>query len=310
MKLAVAVIALSGTQYATAFKKSGQHLKKNVLRNGMQVVSGEDREIEEFRSDLDRRLGDIDRMHPDHDESVDEINNKYSNLKQMIQKQMVNDVMRNIHPLTMGGQPWNMTVGMPPLRGSYNSIQLSTELEQLGLKKSSDGKEILPKSHYCKYRAPSEVDNDRYSCCVGENTECYTTAGCFCDESCYTKYGDCCTDHFLTCYQHLKLCLIKVDNSGATSTEATKEGRVTPKTVENYEKAQTELPATLDGWANRGADLGRKASPRPEHLEPNACCLQVPYHTGEENGAGQTRKCCSGVLTYNFCPAATEEEGF
>lgn len=303
----VAVIALSGTQYAAAVKKNGQRLKKNMLRNGMRVVSGEEEEIEAFRNDLDRRLHDIDRMHPDHDETVDQINNKYSNLKQMIQRQMVNDVMRNIHPLTMEGLPWNSTIGMPPLRGSYNSIQLSTELEQLGLKKSSDGKEILPKSHYCKYRNPSEVDNDRYSCCVGENTECYTTAGCFCDESCYTKYGDCCTDHFLTCYQHLKLCLIKVDSSsGGTVTEST-PGRVTPKQVTNYEKAQTQLPPTLGDANFLRSGQGRPSNPRPEHLEPNACCLQVPYHTGEENGSGQTRKCCNGVLTYNFCPSSEEE---
>jgi hypothetical protein len=220
---------------------------------------------------------------------------------------MVKDVLGAIHPLTIDGRPWNSSLGVPPLRGSYASIALNSDLEQLGLKKAGDtGAEILPHSHYCKYRTPTEVDGDRYSCCIGENTECYTTAGCFCDESCYTKYGDCCTDHFLTCYEHLKLCLIKVDTTGASTDDAATAGKVSPNRKSDYMESQMSED---DG----GMIQGRSAlldgdTPSPAHVEPNACCLQVPFHTNEQNENGQTRTCCKGVLTYSVCHDEEQEE--
>jgi len=287
-------------------------LKKNRLASGLSVVSGENEEIERFRNKLDKKLSDIERKHPEPLESLDgaanKISEKYSSLKLMIQKQMVKDVLGGIHPLTIDGRPWNSSLGVPPLRGSYASIALNSDLEQLGLKKAGDngGAEILPHSHYCKYRTPTEVDGDRYSCCIGENTECYTTAGCFCDESCYTKYGDCCTDHFLTCYEHLKLCLIKVDTTGASSEDAAASGKVGSKRKSDYMNSQ--LMEEDAGMIQGRSALLDGDSPSPAHVEPNACCLQVPFHTNEQNEQGQTRTCCKGVLTYSVCHEEEQEE--
>jgi hypothetical protein len=49
-------------------------------------------------------------------------------------------------------------------------------------------------------------------------------------------------------------------------------------------------------------------TPSPAHVEPNACCLQVPFHTNEQNENGQTRTCCKGVLTYSVCHDEEQEE--
>ena len=62
----------------------------------------------------------------------------------------------------------------------------------------------LPKEHYCQFRAEEQ-------CCDREDQNCYTVAGCFCDEACFTTYGDCCQDHFVSCYDKLGLCLEDVD---------------------------------------------------------------------------------------------------
>jgi hypothetical protein len=58
----------------------------------------------------------------------------------------------------------------------------------------------------------------------------------------------------------------------------------------------------------RAAVLGDSDTPSPAHVEPNACCLQVPFHTNEQNDNGQTRTCCKGVLTYNVCDDGEEQE--
>jgi len=145
------------------------------------------------------------------------------------------------------------------------------------------------------------------SCCIGENTECYTIAGCFCDESCYTKYGDCCTDHFLTCYENLKLCLIKIaEESNAQS--AANIHVVTKEQAGHYETVQmSEEDAEEIGFQQRSASFYTETS-NPEHLTPNACCLQVPYNDNEENGQGDKKTCCKGVLTFDSCHEEQNEE--
>lgn len=208
----------------------------------------------------------------------------------------------------MDGRPWNQTMKSPPLRGSYDSITLTSDLEQLGLKKSADGKEILPKSHYCKYRTPSEIDGDKYSCCVGENTECYTAAGCFCDESCYTKYGDCCTDHFLTCYEHLKLCLIRVDTANNDAETSASNHKVSQGQRDNYVKAQDQGADLIQGRSATFGGPDGPSGPKPQHIEPNACCLQAPFNTNEQNDVGDFKNCCRGVLTFDVCTDENEEE--
>lgn len=286
----------------------------NRMHNGLDVISGGVEEIEELRHNLDSEVNKIQNSNRNRQSlnlanAGDKISQKYSSLKLMIQQQMVKDVIRAIHPLTMDGRPWNMTMKSPPLRGSYDSVTLTSDLEQLGLKKSSDGKEILPKSHYCKYRTPSEIDGDKYSCCVGENTECYTAAGCFCDESCYTKYGDCCTDHFLTCYEHLKLCLIRVDTANNDAETSASQNKVSQGQREKYAKVQDDPLGGLDIAARSGLlDPNAPQGPKPQHVEPNACCLQAPYNTNEQNDFGNFKNCCRGVLTFDICKDESEEE--
>jgi len=297
-KITLATLALS----ASAKKKSG--LRMHRQQNGLDVISGEESEIENLRRNLDREVNTIQNSKNTNvnlNNAGDKIKSKYSSLKLMIQQQMVKDVIRAIHPLTMDGMPWNKTMHTPPLRGSYDSITLTSDLEQLGLKKSSDGKEILPKSHYCKYRTPSEVDGDKYSCCVGENTECYTSAGCFCDESCYTKYGDCCTDHFLTCYEHLKLCLIRVDTANNDAETAASQNKVSQGQREKYVKAQDSGADLIQGRSATFGGPDGPQGPKPQHIEPNACCLQAPFNTNEQNEVGDFKNCCRGVLTYDVC---------
>lgn len=288
-------------------------LKKNRMANGLNVVSGEADELARFKNKLDKKLEQIERSNVptprDLHDAADKISGKYASLKLMIQQQMVKDVIKAIHPLTLDGLPWNSSMGTPPLRGSYDSVTLSSDLEQLGLKKSTpDGKEILPHSHYCKYRTPSEVNGDKYSCCIGENTECYTTAGCFCDESCYTKYGDCCTDHFLTCYEHLKLCLIRVDTTGSNDVqEIANNGKIHKGQQDQY--MQNQIADEEDLIMGRSAQLPGDEGPGPKatHVEPNACCLQSPFNTNEQNDKGQTKSCCKGVLTFDTCVDEDQE---
>lgn len=306
-KITLATLALS----TSAKKKNG--LRMHRQQNGLDVISGEESEIENLRRNLDREVNTIQKSKNTNvnlNNAGDKISQKYSSLKLMIQQQMVKDVIRAIHPLTMDGRPWNVTMHSPPLRGSYDSITLTSDLEQLGLKKSSDGKEILPKSHYCKYRTPSEVDGDKYSCCVGENTECYTSAGCFCDESCYTKYGDCCTDHFLTCYEHLKLCLIRVDTANNDAETAASQNKVSQGQREKYVKAQDSGADLIQGRSATFGGPDGPQGPKPQHIEPNACCLQAPFNTNEQNEVGDFKNCCRGLLTYDVCTDENEEESF
>lgn len=268
-------------------------------QNGYSVVSGEEGEIQQLKATVDRKLKNINRRKQKQPTDTEAILNKYSSIKLMIQRQMVKDVIQEIQPLTLDGKPWNASMGMPPLRGSYDSLTLTHDLESLGLKKDAkvDGQHILPQSHYCKHRTPSEKNGDTMSCCVGENTECYTTAGCFCDESCYTKYGDCCTDHFLTCYEHLKLCLIKVDTSGESEAKGRK---VSKNSQDNYMASQnTDILA-------RAAILDNGM--KPQHVEPDACCLQVPYNSQDTDGNGNAKNCCRGVLTHDTCSDYDDEE--
>ena len=111
----------------------------NRLHNGLDVISGEESEIESLRNNLDREVSKIQNSKSNNNINLgnagDKISAKYSSLKLMIQQQMVKDVIRAIHPLTMDGRPWNQTMNSPPLRGSYDSITLTSDLEQLGLKK-------------------------------------------------------------------------------------------------------------------------------------------------------------------------------
>nr|XP_002127569.1 uncharacterized protein LOC100180353 [Ciona intestinalis] len=45
------------------------------------------------------------------------------------------------------------------------------------------------------------------TCCHGQDPNCYTASGCFCDIACYLYFDDCCSDHRSQCYNQLTLCV-------------------------------------------------------------------------------------------------------
>jgi len=278
--------------------------------NGMEIVSGSKGDIENFKNDLDREIEHIQEA------GDDKIENRYNNLKQIIQKQMISEVVESIQPITIDGRPWNKTLGLPPLRGSYKSKTLAHDLKSLGYKKDADDgvKGVLPDDHYCKNR---QVGDGEIKCCKGENTECYTTAGCFCDESCYTKYGDCCTDHFETCYADLKLCLVSVDANASQNPN----GSTTPEQHSNYIDAQESDQAQEASDNQLASQQAKNIMVRNFKIEPvqagsaNSCCLGVPYNSNEESydthELDLQKSCCNGVVTWadqGICPDERDDE--
>lgn len=157
-------------------------------------------------------------------------------------------------------RPWNVTHGAPP-RGWYKlrfQGEYGFDQNELIKKSGLEGRtatsfdfSVLGEEHYCRYR---NVNNEQ--CCDREDTNCYTTAGCFCDEACYTIYGDCCQDHYVTCYDDLKLCLKKTED------QLDKPKKATNKYVEAMENEK------LDARAMRHD----ATKPVPGHVAPNACC--------------------------------------
>jgi len=191
---------------------------------------------------------------------------------------------------------WNETMGPPP-RGWYRAkFQFDTnDNNNEVIKKSGDmGQTIrnfdfkeLSKDHYCRFRNDDEGEDD--SCCDEEDQNCYTRAGCYCDTACFTVYGDCCTDHFVTCYDDLKLCLKKVKS--ATSAEDGSEPKV--NLPGNHEKGGAK------NRANLLMDVG--LSNNPEHVEPDSCCGQEEYNASKQccNVDGGVRRL--GSIEKNEC---------
>jgi len=169
---------------------------------------------------------------------------------------------------------WNATMGPPP-RGWYQAqffMDKHANNNEVIKKSGEDGQTLqtfnfdeFPKEHFCRYRNDDAGADD--TCCDEEDQNCYTKAGCYCDTACFTIYGDCCTDHFVTCYDDLKLCLKKV------------------KSEDGGNSLAKDLAGNHSG--------GKKPRPRaemqhdavnPAHVEPNACCGQDEYNDED--------KCC------------------
>jgi len=166
---------------------------------------------------------------------------------------------------------WNYTMGPPPRRWykAKFGLEYSPETNDNIIKKSGENGETtedfdfgaLTKDHYCRYR---EAGTEREGqCCTEEDDHCYTKAGCYCDVACFTVYGDCCTDHFVTCYEDLSLCLKKVNNN-----------------------PQTAIAKELQG-VNQKKNDKKLITPRMQfdsnsHVVPNACCGQTEYNDGVE----------------------------
>jgi len=191
-------------------------------------------------------------------------------------------------------QSWNNTMGTAPPRGWYRMRMEAVEgidpnqiIKKSGLEgKTSVSFEFnLPKEHYCQFRAEEQ-------CCDREDQNCYTVAGCFCDEACFTTYGDCCQDHFVSCYDKLGLCLEDVDEKPEAKS-ATSNG---------YKEINAQ--AKRDRQNKQILNDATKFS-KPSYLEPNACCGQHKYNNGED--------CCVTEGGYKFvrpgeCAEEAEED--
>jgi len=173
---------------------------------------------------------------------------------------------------------WNETMGPPP-RGWYKAeFFMDKKLSNNEIiKKSGDDSQTIssfdfakyPNEHYCRFRNDDTGENDE--CCNSEDQNCYTKAGCYCDTACFTIYGDCCTDHFVTCYDDLKLCLKKVKKDEPSGEEAPID------LPGNHGNKKLAPRSNLLNEANVGGT-------NPAHVEPNACCGQEEYNDAE--------KCC------------------
>lgn len=173
---------------------------------------------------------------------------------------------------------WNATMGPPP-RGWYKAefFMDNQQSNNEVIKKSGDDGQTIssfnfdeyPKEHYCRYRNDDDGANDE--CCDSEDQNCYTKAGCYCDTACFTIYGDCCTDHFVTCYDDLRLCLKKVKPElSADATDAVDlPGRHSKPSIK---ERVNEMQHDFTG------------APNPEHVEPDACCGQEEFNASD--------KCC------------------
>lgn len=93
------------------------------------IISGNKEDIQNFKNEIEKEIDNI-KGHAD-----ERIETRYNSLKQIIQKQMIHEVVESIQPITIDGRPWNKTLGLPPLRGSYKSKALAHDLKSLGYKK-------------------------------------------------------------------------------------------------------------------------------------------------------------------------------
>jgi len=266
-----------------------------VTDHGITLLRGSSSELDEVRESIAKLLEDADLKKLDRKKR--NVDNGFGSLslKELITHQIAMKIDQQFRVDLLDGQE-------SPSRGAYQSAEVDKQLIRTGLKKDAEEYGILPlpKSHYCRYRVPTEINGDNDNCCEGENKQCYTDAGCFCDESCYTKYGDCCTDHFVKCYQKLKLCLISIDDEKAEKQkEETSDDYNNKKNhaISNmdYKKyqAQNELEAVL-----QARSFGGFLEHRPTQLAPDDCCGQKPYNSDDTNDMGLHPLCCDGMLHY------------
>lgn len=172
---------------------------------------------------------------------------------------------------------WNETMGPPP-RGWYKAeffMDKKLSNNEIIKKSGDDGQTKAnfdfakyPNEHYCRFRNDDTGIDDE--CCTEEDQNCYTKAGCYCDTACFTIYGDCCTDHFVTCYDDLKLCLKKKS----------------PDASDAKEDAPVDLPGNHSSRKPilARADLQNDFVANPVHVDANACCGQEEYN--------DSMKCC------------------
>lgn len=269
-----------------------------VTEHGITLLRGTSEELDEVKASIADLYHDVENKNSDRKKRS--VNQASATLKELIMRQIAMKLDREF------SVDYDEEFG--PDRGDYKFAELEHQLLATGLKKDADeyGLLPLPKSHYCRYRIPTEINGDTDNCCIGENKQCYTEAGCFCDESCYTKYGDCCTDHFVKCYQKLKLCLISIDDDAAD-----KEAQEKPEMYKNHPQHISAKRFEEYASANDFSEvIGARAfgltgfQKHPEHITPNACCAQKPYNSEHEKPLSDGRStyplCCSGDLSWEL----------
>jgi len=145
-------------------------------------------------------------------------------------------------------QSWNNTMGTAPPRGWYRMRMEAVEgidPNQIIKKSGLEGKTSvsfdfnLPNEHYCRYRKTE-------TCCDREDQNCFTEAGCFCDEACFTTYGDCCQDHFVSCYDKLGLCLQDADDAPEAKNAASNEYKQVNKDAKK-KREQKQMQNDVNG---------------------------------------------------------------
>jgi len=195
-------------------------------------------------------------------------------------------------------QSWNNTMGTAPPRGWYRMRMEAVEgidPNQIIKKSGLEGKTSvsfdfnLPDEHYCRYRKTE-------TCCDREDQNCFTEAGCFCDEACFTTYGDCCQDHFVSCYDKLGLCLQDADDAPEAKNAASNEYKEVNKDAKK-KREQKQMQNDVNGVSGT----------TPMFVEANACCGQHKYNDQID--------CCVVVDGYKFikrgepCGEAVEGDG-
>lgn len=272
-----------------------------VTDHGITLIRGTSDELEEVKNSIASLYSDIEKNELDKNNSEKRKKRSVNvTLKELIMQQIAMKLDREFAV--------DFAEELGPNRGAYKFAELEHQLLATGLKKDADeyGLLPLPKSHYCRYRNPTEINGDNDNCCQGENKQCYTEAGCFCDESCYTKYGDCCTDHFVKCYQKLKLCLISIDDEAADK-EVKEEQDMYKQHPQHISAKRFEEYASANDFSQV---IGARAfglngfQKHPEHITPNACCAQKPYNSEHEKTLSDGRStyplCCSGDLSWEL----------
>jgi hypothetical protein len=268
-----------------------------VTDHGVTLLRGTPDELQDVRKTISKLLDNVDDK--DKKRKKRGVDQGFGNLslKELITHQIAMKIDSEF------ALSFNTEIG--PQRGEYRALEVDESLVRTGLKKDAEEYGILhlPKSHYCRYRQTTErVDangiKDLTPCCKGENKQCYTDAGCFCDESCYTKYGDCCTDHFVKCYQFLKLCLISVDDSAAAQQKETDEDQYNQSNQHKISGQDRDKYAQMNGLEEllTMRAFGGTFQHRPTQLTPDQCCGQKPYNSGDEDEKQRNPLCCDQNL--------------
>jgi hypothetical protein len=272
-----------------------------VTDHGVTLLRGTTDELQDVRDSISKLLEEKDQVNNRKKRDVESGMGSLS-LKELITHQIAMKIDNEFAV--------NFDDVRGPMRGAYQSELVDQSLIRTGLKKDAEEYGILPlpKSHYCRYRQPTEENGDDTNCCKGENKQCYTEAGCFCDESCYTKYGDCCTDHFVKCYQFLKLCLISVDDAAAQAQKEQDAEAYNNSNQHKVSKKDQEDYANINGFQDlltMRAFGNTFLTHKPTQLTPDQCCGQKPYNSGDEDADGKSPLCCDQNLHWVLDPSTS-----